>query len=461
MFILLCMVFTWMMTARAQLTGWQYASVIEITEQQGNAYTDYQLLLTINTADLVANGMMQANGGDLRFALDCEGMTLIPFFIDTANSTLPGNTFPGSATKIWVRIPQILPFNVTKIYLFSGNSSAVSLNDFTSTFPNSLIIPTATSTTLFGTLDYDWFEVEAGATVNLLAGTPLVINSDKIKIDGIINGSGAGFAGGLSGGLNGSGPGGGVGSPSAGDGAGGGAYHGNGGNGGFNSLLFTGGSSYGSLFSVTINMGSGGGGGIDSTGGNGGGAVTFSGGDVEISGDINMSGANGRIDTASLQGTGGGAGGGILITGRFINYSGNTSVAGGDGGSDPSLNPAVGGGGGGGGGRVKAFYYNSGNVTAAIDVSGGTGGCCGAAASQNGQPGATWQEKLDDIYSITVNPMIFRQSPIVSGEDSACVGSSELYTASVVAGNTYLWTVTGGNVVSGQSTNSAEVNWIA
>ncbi|GIV33504.1 MAG: hypothetical protein KatS3mg031_1039 [Chitinophagales bacterium] len=449
-----CLALFWIPEVKGQLTAWQYASVLEISEHQGITYTNEQFLFHINTADLVSNGLMQPSGADIRFSTDCEGVNLLKYYIESGMNT--------TDTRIWVLVPEVLPYSVTKIYFFSGNPAASPATDFSGTFPSTLIITAPTVTTLFASLDYDWFEVQPGATVNLIDGVGLTINSNKIKIDGFINGVGKGAAGGLAGGNAGSGSGGGTGSANAGDGASGGGYGGNGGLGGYNtSPASPAGSTYGSATSVGIQMGSGGGGGIDSTGGNGGGMLTLTGFDVEISGVLNVSGLSGKIDTANQQGTGGGSGGGILIQARELSVSGQAIANGGNGGSDPTLTPGFGGGGGGGGGRIKAFYSNSASLSGTFSVNGGTGGCCGTTASQNGASGSIHTEKTSELYAVTMSPMIYRQSPDIYGPDTVCVSTTATYFSSVIAGVTYHWTVSGGTINQGQSTNQIEVTWSA
>ena len=446
-----CCLLLWMQNANAQLAGWQYASVIEISEHQGNSYTDEQVLITLNTQDLIANLQMQVTGADMRFSTDCDGSNLLYYYLESGINT--------SATKVWVRVPSILPFAVTKIYFFSGNQLAAPGSDFSNTFPVALTITAPTVTNLFGTLNYDWFEIQAGATVNVPAGNVLDIASNKIKIGGVLNATGAGDSGGVAGGGMGSGAGGGTGTVTVNDGAGGGGHGGLGGDGGYDIVVYAGGTSYGTATSMSAASGSGGGGGIAEAGGNGGGSVSLGGIDIEITGSISVDGTDGNADTVNSQGTGGGSGGSALAVGRFISVTGSVSAKGGNGGADTSA--LFGGGGGGAGGRIKAFYQNTATLSGLTDVSGGTGGCCGTVASENGDPGTVYTEKLPDIYSTTVSPMILRQSPVIAGDTVACVLSSEIYMASVVGGSTYFWGAMGGTVESGQGTNTAAIKWTA
>lgn len=48
---------------------------------------------------------------------------------------------------------------------------------------------------------------------------------------------------------------------------------------------------------------------------------------------------------------------------------------------------------------------------------------------------------------------------VITGSNSVCVNGAELYSVPDVPGATYVWTVTGGTIVSGQGTNSIQVIW--
>lgn len=50
-------------------------------------------------------------------------------------------------------------------------------------------------------------------------------------------------------------------------------------------------------------------------------------------------------------------------------------------------------------------------------------------------------------------------TPIISGAAASCLNNVATYSVPAVAGDTYLWTVTGGTIVSGQGTSSIQVQW--
>lgn len=50
-------------------------------------------------------------------------------------------------------------------------------------------------------------------------------------------------------------------------------------------------------------------------------------------------------------------------------------------------------------------------------------------------------------------------TPIISGNNALCGNTTQTYSVATVAGDSYLWTVTGGTILSGQGTNSIQVQW--
>jgi hypothetical protein len=106
------------------LIGWSYRRPVTITNTQANDLTDYQVLVTVDTASLIAAGKMKDDGGDIRFT-DSDGVTLLPYWVEG-----PIN----ANTKIWVKVPSI-PANGTKvIYCYYGNPNAQSESSIANTF---------------------------------------------------------------------------------------------------------------------------------------------------------------------------------------------------------------------------------------------------------------------------------------------------------------------------------------
>lgn len=238
------------------------------------------------------------------------------------------------------------------------------------------------------------FIIPNAVTVYLAGGSPLAVSAKNIAIQGILSGSGAGFAGGASGhnGLTGSGPGaGGGGQYGSFVHASGGAGGGSGGAGGYGGSSF--GMGPGTSSPGVANgaaMGSGGGGagnhgccnaGTGGAGGAGGGSITMTALDaLFLTGSILADGKNGFHGTAGdypASGGGGGSGGTVNLFGTLFLY-GLIDASGGTGASyigQPGHGYAWGnGGGGGGGGNILLSGMADFGLNFGIDVGGGVAG---------------------------------------------------------------------------------------
>jgi len=93
--------------------------------QNSNNLTNYQVLVTLDTASLISAGKMRSDCGDIRFT-DSDGSTLLNYWIESGCNS--------GSTRIWVKVPSI-PANSSKtIYVYYGNSSATSQSNPTATF---------------------------------------------------------------------------------------------------------------------------------------------------------------------------------------------------------------------------------------------------------------------------------------------------------------------------------------
>ena len=97
---------------------WKYRKPITITGSSENL-TDYQVLITLDTASLISDGKMKSDCSDIRFT-DADDNQTLPYWIESGCNT--------SQTKIWVKVPSI-PTNGTTIYMYYGNPSASSESD--------------------------------------------------------------------------------------------------------------------------------------------------------------------------------------------------------------------------------------------------------------------------------------------------------------------------------------------
>ena len=259
------------------------------------------------------------------------------------------------------------------------------------------------------------FQVNAGTTVFVDPGTPLVIFASTIAIPGTLNGSGRGEVGGIGGdpgqpGGDGAGRGPGIGANTN-KGGGGGAYGGAGGNGaGTDGILGIGGAAYDALALPIspdyISMGSGGGGGggtspeTGGSGGQGGASIYLEASSFTLTGYIFPRGVPGGNAAKPADAGGGGAGGALLLRcAGSATVRGIITASGGKGGDATGSggNP----GGGGGGGRVK-IYYRQADFSVAISTAGGNAGVqvgVGSSGTPLAVPGSPGTVSFDTVAS--------------------------------------------------------------
>ncbi|MEM5828619.1 MAG: DUF2341 domain-containing protein, partial [Candidatus Aenigmatarchaeota archaeon] len=109
------------------LSNWQYKRSILINNTaNSNTLTDYQVLIILNTTELISANKMRDDCGDIRFT-DSDGTTLLNYWIEP-------NTCNTNKTRIWVKVPSIPANDQKTIYMYYGNSLATSLSNGTATF---------------------------------------------------------------------------------------------------------------------------------------------------------------------------------------------------------------------------------------------------------------------------------------------------------------------------------------
>ena len=96
-------------------TTWLYRKPINITNP-GDTLTNYETLVTVDTATLISEGKMRSDCGDIRFT-DSDGTTWLEYYLEGGCNT--------NATQIWVKVPSI-PSGTKVIYMYYGNPDAVS-----------------------------------------------------------------------------------------------------------------------------------------------------------------------------------------------------------------------------------------------------------------------------------------------------------------------------------------------
>jgi len=106
--------------------GFKYRKLITINNTQNtNTLTDYQVLVTLDTASLISAGKMRSDCGDIRFT-DSDGVTNLNYWLESGCNT--------ASTKIWVKVPSIPASSSKTIYVYYGNSSATSQSNATAVF---------------------------------------------------------------------------------------------------------------------------------------------------------------------------------------------------------------------------------------------------------------------------------------------------------------------------------------
>ena len=107
------------------LAGWNYRRPITITNTLAQTLTDYQVRIELNSTNFDF-AQAQPNGSDIRFTLS-DGVTKIPYWIQEWDSV-------NQKAIIWVKVPQIPANGKTIIYMYYGNSEAVSESNGDSVF---------------------------------------------------------------------------------------------------------------------------------------------------------------------------------------------------------------------------------------------------------------------------------------------------------------------------------------
>ena len=108
-----------------ELSFGKYVRNITIdNSSNSSSLTDYQILITVDTATPISAGKMKSDGGDIRFY---DGTTSLNYWIE--NGTI--NT---SSTRIWVKIPSIPASFKKTIQMYYGNPNLGSLSSGDKTF---------------------------------------------------------------------------------------------------------------------------------------------------------------------------------------------------------------------------------------------------------------------------------------------------------------------------------------
>lgn len=132
--------------------NWEYRVPITITENSGFDLTDYQVLVSIDTASLIGQGKMRSDCGDIRFT-DSNNIE-IPYWFESCINT--------GDTRIRVKVPSIPASGTSTIYMYYGNPYAVSVSNGDTTFEF-----------------FDDFDAGLGKWTNFGSPSPITFESDE------------------------------------------------------------------------------------------------------------------------------------------------------------------------------------------------------------------------------------------------------------------------------------------
>lgn len=104
---------------------WKYRRSISIYNTNPKSLEDYQVLVTLNTKDLISSGKMRLGCSDMRFT-DSSAKKQLKFWLEG------GCNIP--QTKVWVKVPFIPANSSTVIYVYYGNPDALNVMDGAGTF---------------------------------------------------------------------------------------------------------------------------------------------------------------------------------------------------------------------------------------------------------------------------------------------------------------------------------------
>jgi hypothetical protein len=126
-------------TARTQwLDGWSYRESIIVKERSGQLLEDYQVKVVLDSRYFNFN-LCKEYGSDIRFT-DEKGNQL-SYWIES----WPEDQNSDGQALIWVKIPEIKPFEKKEIFMYYGNETASSYSNLSSTMDFIEIVKTGIS----------------------------------------------------------------------------------------------------------------------------------------------------------------------------------------------------------------------------------------------------------------------------------------------------------------------------
>uniref|UniRef100_A0A7C2K468 DUF2341 domain-containing protein n=1 Tax=candidate division WOR-3 bacterium TaxID=2052148 RepID=A0A7C2K468_UNCW3 len=108
-----------------ELENKQYRREIVFDLKNTEILKDFQICLKLDTLSLIREGKLSFDCGNIKFT-DSDGKTEIPYWIEDECGKRD--------TKIWVRVPEILPQTKKSIYIYYGNENKPSTSNFDEVF---------------------------------------------------------------------------------------------------------------------------------------------------------------------------------------------------------------------------------------------------------------------------------------------------------------------------------------
>jgi len=131
----------------AWLSGFNYRRAITISNSGSTALTDYQVLITLDTASLIAAGKMRSDCGDIRITYynSTDGTEAeIPQWVWTNQTNYTSLSYSWwmfgcntTNTRITVKVPYIPASSTATIYIYYGNAQATSISSLKNIFTDS------------------------------------------------------------------------------------------------------------------------------------------------------------------------------------------------------------------------------------------------------------------------------------------------------------------------------------
>lgn len=189
--------------AQPCLPDWNYRVPVLVNNTNGSL-TNHQVLVTVNTSELIANAKMQLSGADIRF-LNESGSVLAHWIESGTMNTME--------TRIWVNVDALAASSTSTIYLFYGNSTATDIANGDNTFElfdgfDGSVVNTskwsacgAGSTSvsnseltinISGGQDY-FLEASSGIASSIIIETGVTSVSQGTAVFGLVNGSNEGY----------------------------------------------------------------------------------------------------------------------------------------------------------------------------------------------------------------------------------------------------------------------------